>query len=34
MNDIERLRQTMNEYKQTTNTLFGMFDEYLKTSQK
>lgn len=35
MNDIERLRQLMNEYKQTTTTLFSMLDDYLEsTSQK
>lgn len=34
MNDIERLRQLMSEYKQTTNTLFDMLDNYLETHQK
>lgn len=35
MNDMERLRQAMNEYKQTANTLCDMLDDYfLATSQK
>lgn len=35
MNDIERFRQIMNEYKNTANTLCDMLDDYLiATSQK
>lgn len=34
MNDIEHLRQLMSDYKQTTDTLFGMLDDYLEKSQK
>lgn len=35
MNDMERLRQIIDEYKQTTTTLFDMLDDYLiATSQK
>lgn len=34
MNDMEHLQQLMSEYKQTSDTLFEMLDNYLETSQK
>ncbi|MGN0351177.1 MAG: hypothetical protein ACI4ES_05945 [Roseburia sp.] len=34
MNDMENLKQLMNDYKQTTNTLFDMLDNYLEGSKK
>ena len=34
MNDLERLKQLMNEYKQTSETLCDMLDDYLETSEK
>lgn len=34
MNDMEHLQQLMSEYKQTSDTLFRMLDDYLETPQK
>lgn len=34
MNDLERLRKCMNEYRETSNVLCGMLEEYLEDTHK
>lgn len=34
MNDLERLRKCMNEYRETSNVLCGMLDKYLEDTHK